>query len=38
MRSMSFDMGFDLGLKAFVGGWTFNSQILQNNNHVHLNI
>jgi hypothetical protein len=39
--SVTFDIGFDLGLRGFIGGWTFGNErlkylILETNNHVHL--
>ncbi len=29
MTSTTFDIGFDLGLEGFIGGWAFGSQRLQ---------
>jgi hypothetical protein len=29
MTSMPFDIGFDLGLWGFIGGWTFDNKKLQ---------
>jgi hypothetical protein len=29
MTLMTCDIGFELGLRGFIGGWTFGNQILQ---------
>jgi len=41
MTSMTFNIGFDLGLRGFISGWAFGNErlkywILEINNHVHL--